>query len=93
MRLQKLRESERAAQLCANLNFGGFNDWFLPSRDELDLMYQNLKKNGVGGFSDDWYWSSSEYGIANACYQHFGKNRQYYKYKNYINLVRAVRAF
>jgi hypothetical protein len=76
-----------------NLNFGEFNDWFLPSKDELDLMYQKLKRNEIGGFSDDWYWSSSEYDIANACYQLFGKNRQYYKYKNYINLVRAVRAF
>jgi len=58
-------ESGTAAQRCARLNIGGFTDWFLPSRDELDLMYKNLKQKGLGGFraTDDkysLYWSSSQ---------------------------------
>jgi len=67
-RLSRLRETETAAQLCVNLNFGGFTDWFLPSLDELALMFQNLARKGVGGFGlgndyygADRYWSSSQY--------------------------------
>ena len=50
-----------AAQLCNDLTVGGYNDWFLPSKDELDLMYENLYLQEVGGFTDDYYWSSSEF--------------------------------
>ncbi len=39
----------------------GYNDWFLPSRDELIKMHQNLYLNGIGNFvSGVNYWSSSE---------------------------------
>jgi len=40
-----------------------FDNWHLPSYDELDLMYDNLKVQGLGGFdtsSSGWYWSSTE---------------------------------
>ena len=51
-----------AALLCSELNINGYTGWFLPSRDELNLMYVNLKEKWLGGFRDDWYWSSSEGG-------------------------------
>ena len=67
-----LDEKERAAQLCAELNYGGFNDWFLPSRGELDLMHRNLYQEGIGGFSAVPYWSSSEYYDNKVWFQIFG---------------------
>jgi hypothetical protein len=82
-----------AADLCANLSLGGYSDWFLPSKDELNLMYENLKVAGVGGFTDGYYWSSSEYYANNAWIQWFSTGYQYKNYKNNLIRVRAIRAF
>jgi hypothetical protein len=46
---------DNAISRCRNLNYGGFNNWRLPTREELDLMYKNLKQKGLGGFADTWY--------------------------------------
>jgi hypothetical protein len=48
-----------AAQACDALEVNGFDDWFLPSRDELHYMYGNLHMRNTGGFSLDWYWTST----------------------------------
>jgi hypothetical protein len=51
-----------AAQLCAAFDFGGYHDWFLPSIDELGLIYDSLAELNRGGFdTDSRYWSSSQY--------------------------------
>ena len=47
-----------AALLCTNYRGSGFADWFLPSKDELYLLYQ--QKDVVGDFIRGAYWSSSE---------------------------------
>ena len=82
-----------AADICANFSLGGYSDWFLPSKDELNLMYENLKIFRVGGFTDGFYWSSSEYDADLARYQGFGIGSQGYGYKHESLPVRAVRAF
>jgi hypothetical protein len=84
-----------AAKKCTALTTGGYRDWFLPSKDELDLMYKNLKTRGLGGFSNSWYWSSSEgSGIYRAWSQSFSDGSQdYYSFKSNTLSVRAVRAF
>jgi hypothetical protein len=51
-----------AALHCVELECGGFRDWFLPSKDELNLMYINLKRKNLGDFANELYWSSSEAG-------------------------------
>ena len=48
-----------AAQLCADLELGGYSDWYLPSRYELENL--ELNKMVIGGFADAWYWSSTEF--------------------------------
>jgi len=35
--------SHPAAQFCTGLSIGGYTDWYLPARDELEIAYYNLK--------------------------------------------------
>jgi len=87
-------ETDRAAQLCDALVYGGYSDWFLPSREELKLMYVNLHSEGVGGFASDGYWSSSEDNANIAWGQLFVGGYQNTRYgKTNPARVRAVRAF
>jgi len=82
------------ADICVNLSLGGYSDWFLPSKDELNLMYTNLKVHEVGGFADDYYWSSSEYGAYDDAWaQNCLNGLQFSDSKDYAYRVRAVRAF
>lgn len=83
-----------AADVCANLNLGGYSDWFLPSKDELDLMWQNLAdSNNIGGFAPYTYWSSTEDNSENAWMQNFFTGIQRSRAKSSGYWVRAVRAF
>jgi len=82
-----------AADLCANYTDGTYSDWFLPSKDELMKMYLNLHLQGLGGFANNHYWSSTENGSFAACRQDFGNGIQYVPNKYSTHFVRAVRAF
>jgi len=80
-----------AAGLARSYNGGGYTDWFLPSKDELNLMY--TLKTVIGGFINNNYWSSSEYNYANAWGEYFLNGQQDDLPKSYGVNVRAVRAF
>jgi hypothetical protein len=82
-----------AARLCSDLTQGGCSDWFLPSKDEVILMYKNLYLKGIGSFEPGFYWSSSEYDAYSAWYQYFDNGVQGSNYKANFIRVRAVRAF
>ncbi|MEI7727541.1 MAG: DUF1566 domain-containing protein [Bacteroidota bacterium] len=84
-------EAGRAARICNDLVLNGYSDWFLPSKDELNLMYTH--KNAIGGFVSDFHWSSSEYDGTQAWNQHFGDGSQDFAPKDYLRYVRAIRAF
>ncbi len=84
-----------AARWCLYHVVGEYSDWFLPSQDELYLMYTNLYMNSLGGFSVSNYWSSSEYAASYAWQQYFDNGNQLhnYNYKDAEYRVRPVRAF
>jgi hypothetical protein len=93
-------ETAYAAGLARAYNGGGFTDWFLPSKDELNQMYQNratinstARANSGTNFRSDYYWSSSEDGNINTWLYNFVDGTQGSANKNGANSMRAVRAF
>lgn len=97
-------ENHPAAAFCRSLATGGFNDWYLPSRDELMMIWRNLgprRKNTPGlfredaaeAFETDWYWSSTEFasGVDGAWIVYFYSGYQYGSNKYDDSAVRAVR--
>lgn len=80
-----------AASLCDQLVLQGYNDWFLPSKNELSLLYQ--QRNAVGGFVEAFYWSSTEYDSLSAWYLYFPYGPQYFSKKDSTARVRPIRAF
>ena len=86
------READYAAKLCQDLSFNGFDDWFLPSSRELRIMYNNLKRNGLGDFDDDWYWTSNGNSV-DAGYMSFYDGWMSFTNRGFTYKVRPVRAF
>jgi len=84
-----------AARLCSDLDQSGYSDWYLPSKDELNLMFLNLHMQGMGGFVVNSYlWCSTEFGAQYAWVQRFSVGgTQANSSKNVSYYVRAVRTF
>ena len=92
--------SVTAADICANLTIGGYSDWFLPSKDELNEMYLNIGQGSllgnIGGFGNYNYWSSSEGNSSFAWKQGFGGGYQALADKSQSSspyCTRCIRAF
>ncbi len=85
--------AEYAARVCADMDYRGYDDWFLPSKEELNRMYENLHQEGMGGFAPELYWSSSELNAGFASSQDFHDGEQYPATKYSLLGVRAARAF
>jgi hypothetical protein len=84
-----------AKTACDELILNGYSDWHLPSKEELNALYVNLKQLGVGDFANDSYWSSTEYTKGYARTKNFSNGEQYYDSGSRFNesSVRAVRVF
>jgi len=82
-----------AAHICDELNKNNKDDWFLPSKDELNLIYTNLKVKGHGGFNPFTYWSSTEASIYGVWIQDFANGDQGAKDKQNNQSTLAARSF
>jgi hypothetical protein len=97
---QGTTETAYAAGLARAYNGGGYTDWFLPSKDELNQMYENkaminstATANSGSNFTNNYYWSSTEYDAGSAWLQSFNNGDQANGGKSNTVYVRAVRAF
>ena len=97
-----LMTSSAAATYVNGLTDGGFSDWYLPSIDELSILWHNRyfankALNAIGGATllsnTAKYWSSTEYDTAFAYYFTFNNGYAGNRTKDYTYSVRAVRAF
>jgi hypothetical protein len=52
--------SHPAAQYCEGLTIGGYSDWYLPARYELDIAYENLKPTTA---SNNTSWGINPYSV------------------------------
>jgi len=97
---QGATETSYAAGLARANTGGGYTDWFLPSKAELNKMWleretinTTASANGGSNFSSNWYWSSTESGSSYAWIHHLSDGGTQVLDKSYSVWVRAVRAF
>jgi len=78
---------------CSNSTIWWHSDWFLPNKDQLNVLYTN--KNIIWGFSSGYNWSSTEsYSSINARSQNFDDGYQADGIdKDHNNNVRCIRTF
>ena len=83
-----------AAGLARAYRGGGYSDWYLPSKDELNKLWINRVVVGLANGVSGYYWSSSEADANGAWYQHLNTGTQSSFYNKYSSsAVRAVRLF
>lgn len=86
-----------AARACADysVTVGNsiYDDWFLPSKEELNLIYKNLSLKGLGFYLNGEYWSSSEESSSYSYGQDLVTGKQEYKSRYDSCYVLPIRAF
>ena len=83
-----------AAYRCSTLTLNGYDDWYLPAINELQLMYNNREIIGNFRFGD--YCSSTEAGKKDAYSIHFRPHRRvefYYNKNDRDYFIRCIRKF
>ena len=105
---KQFKSTGYAAKFADDLVCGGRDDWFLPSKDELDLVFNNIAQNRIannntplGSFNKGFYWTSTDYNNNTAWTQYFMDGQQFDRVQTLSGnrtpptpfRVRAVRAF
>lgn len=91
--INQIGHTSSAAKNCNDAILNTYDDWFLPSQSELDLMYRNLHLSGIGYFTATSYWSSSEVSATNAYRQTFNGGAQSSQTKSTTYRYRPIRKF
>jgi len=100
--LNELGQTDKSSQICDSMIVNDFSDWFLPSKDELNLMYHTLHLHGIGHFGqgsgiDPWmnwdYCSSSQSDINHIWGHSFDTGIQTFYGKHSYSRIRAIRSF
>lgn len=82
-----------AASICDQLIYNGFDDWYLPSKDELNFLFIQKEAGRIGNFLSEEYWSSTESDADRAWNQHMGNGITHTEIKVNGACIRAIRAF
>jgi hypothetical protein len=83
-----------SARICDQLVLNDYSDWFLPSLDELQEMYDNLAADGLGNFGNHSYWSSTQSNATQAYTIDFNNGNTNQHNKSQTNRhTRAMRRF
>ncbi len=80
---------ESAVNYCRSLTLNGFDDWFLPTREELLGLYAVRER--IGGFDATPYWSSTAFKDNNAWMVDFASGRDFVFPKTIARPVRCIR--
>lgn len=86
-------EGRYAAKLCADLSLGGCDDWFLPSKDELELLLSVLRAKAPEEVGTGWWWSSSQAQFYESWGQSRSEGKGFTRAKGASLWIRAVRSF
>jgi hypothetical protein len=79
------------ARVALEFSSGGFDDWFMPSQQEMGYLFRN--KDVIGGFTEAEYWSSCESNAQAACAMSFITGEFLSRDKSEFRRVRVIRFF
>lgn len=85
----------QAQKYAAKLDAHGHNDWRVPTKGELNVLFQHRAAisgfNASGSHPAGWYWSSSQYDVSYAWAQRFSDGNQVNHYEDFDSSLRCVR--
>ena len=82
-----------AKKSCEELVLNSYNDWLLPTEEELNAVYTNLKKNGFNAFGDNNYWMSSADRSKNSWKLNFKNGGYDTNFDDFSGYALAIRSF
>jgi hypothetical protein len=85
--------SGSAASLCNDLDTFGFDDWFLPSVEEMKGLYKTFGMLGEAHLTSGYYWTSNQFDAVSATTMMFANGTFVDLNKNAGYRVRAIRKF